>query len=130
MDEIVKRRMLYAVLLAALVALAGLLPTAAVAQALADPTRPPAALLNPVAASSAAAPATTAPRLQSILIARHPGGRHVAVIDGKTVRQGELVNGARLERMSQTEVVLVKGKLVQVLKLFPATASAGASPQR
>lgn len=122
--------MLAAALLAALVALAGLLPVAAFAQTvLRDPTRPPASVLTPVAASPEAT--RGGPRLQSILVARHPGGRHVAVIDGKTVRQGELLDGARLERVSDTEVVLVKGKTVQVLKLFPAAAaSAGASPPR
>ena len=133
MGEAVKRRLLALGLLALLVALAGLGPSTALAQApaaLSDPTRPPASLLQRTASTPApAAPST--PQLQSVLIARHAGGRQVAVIDGKTVRQGELFNGARLERMTQTEVVLVKGSSVQVLKLFPAAhASAGAAPQR
>lgn len=63
------------------------------------------------------------PQLQSILIAGAPGGRHVAVIDGDTVRLGDNYKGARVERMTQTEVVLSKGGKKQVLKLFPATAA-------
>ncbi|WP_223468012.1 hypothetical protein [Massilia soli] len=63
------------------------------------------------------------PKLQSILIARTPGGRHVAVIDGATVRLGDTYQGARVERMTQSEVVLSKGGKKQVLKLFPATVA-------
>ena len=57
--------------------------------------------------------------MQSVLIARHAGGRHVAVIDGQTVRLGEQFRGARVARMTQNEVVLVKGKERRVLRLFP-----------
>jgi MSHA biogenesis protein MshK len=128
MDETVKRRLLTAALLAALVAFAGFFPLAAEAQT--DPTRPPATLRNPVAPDAAVPAGPVEPRLQSILIARHAGGRHVAVIDGQTVRQGELFQGARLERMTETEVVLVKGKSIKVLKLFPAAAPQAPSLQR
>ena len=100
----------------------------AVAQNLEDPTRPPA-ILAPADPHAAAAPAAdSAPRLQSVLIGRGPGARHVAVIDGVTVRQGEKFRGARLERVSETEVELVKGAQRQILKLFPAEAH-DASPQ-
>lgn len=105
-----------------LVAAGTLLASAAVAQVLKDPTRPPASLLG----AAKGAPGTAAPQgphLQSILIARTPGGRHVAVIDGETVRLGDSFRGARVERMTQTEVVLSKGGKKQVLKLFPATVA-------
>lgn len=105
-----------------LVAAGTLLASAAVAQVLQDPTRPPASLLG----AAKGAPGTAAPQgphLQSILIARTPGGRHVAVIDGETVRLGDSFRGARVERMTQTEVVLSKGGKKQVLKLFPATVA-------
>ncbi|WP_229477286.1 hypothetical protein [Massilia rubra] len=90
-----------------------------------DPTRPPARLYTP-ADDAAAAPQSMEPQLQSVLIARHAGGRHVAVIDGQTVRLGEQFRGARVARMTDNEVVLVKGREQRVLRLFPRTPS----PQR
>ena len=101
--------------------LAALLVAAEVgAQGLPDPTRPPPSVLSPASAGSAdAAPLSSGPQLQSVLIARHPGGRHVAVIDGQTVQLGDKYKGALLTRMTATEVVLVNGKSRQVLKLYP-----------
>jgi MSHA biogenesis protein MshK len=93
----------------------------AAAQALQDPTRPPAA---PSAAGSAAA---AGPQLQSVLIGRAPGGRRVAVSDGETVRQGESFRGARLTRVGESEVELVRGRERQVLRLY-AQAAAPALP--
>ncbi|WP_020652167.1 hypothetical protein [Massilia niastensis] len=89
----------------------------AFAQTLADPTRPPAAL-DPGRAAGAAGDGQ--PRLQSVLIAARAGGRHVAVIDGETVRLGETFRGARVARMTQTEVELVRGRERQVLRLAAA----------
>ena len=110
---------------------AGLLSAAAhtSAQALQDPTRPPAALSVAGKGAATAPVAIDGPRLQSILIARTPGGRHVAVIDGQTVRLGETFKGARVEHMTATQVVLSKDGRKQTLKLFPATA-AGPNAQR
>jgi MSHA biogenesis protein MshK len=120
MDEAVKR-------LPALLAAAVLLGAygAAQAQPLRDPTRPPAQLLAARAWSAGAAGATAAaaPQLQSVLIGRQAGGRHVAVIDGETVRLGERFRGARVVRMTQTEVELVRGRERQVLKLAAADAA-------
>jgi MSHA biogenesis protein MshK len=102
----------------------------AAAQALQDPTRPPASLAAPQAGAfgtAAAAPAKKAPRLQSVLIARQPGGRHVAVIDGETLRIGDSFQGARVTRIEQNEVELSRGNARQVLKLNAAVpANAGA----
>lgn len=90
------------------------------AQALPDPTRPPAFLQRGGSAADSSAPATPAlPQLQSILIARHPGGRHVAVIDGHTLRPGDKHRGAVLTSITDSEVVLQSGKKRQVLRLFP-----------
>lgn len=89
-----------------------LVPVAAGAQALQDPTRPPA-----LATPGDGAGAASGPQLQSVLISRRPGGRHVAVIDGDTVRLGETYKGARVARIAQHEVELVRGKERQVLKL-------------
>lgn len=127
MDETVKRRLITAALLAALVAVAGFAPWAAKAQT--DPTRPPASLLHPVAPDAATPAAPVAPRLQSVLIGRGPGERRVAVIDGQTVRLGEQFRGARLARVTETEVELVQGSHRQVLKLFPAPAANAGTPQ-
>lgn len=110
-------------------ALASLAWCAAAQAQLADPTRPPAALMAPRAGAQADGGAQAAPQVQSILIARHPGGRQVAVIDGQTVQLGGQFRGARVERMTGTEVVLVKGTQRQVLKLFPASASPGVKRQ-
>jgi MSHA biogenesis protein MshK len=95
------------------------------AQGLQDPTRPPAQL--DVRAGAIAS--SGGPQLQSVLIAAGSGGRHVAVIDGETVRLGESWRGARVVRMTQSEVELVRGREHQVLKLNPsAPAGTGAIP--
>jgi MSHA biogenesis protein MshK len=52
----------------------------------------------------------------------------VAVIDGQTVRLGGKFKGARLVRVSETEVELLAGTHRQILKLFPATAPDAAKP--
>jgi MSHA biogenesis protein MshK len=88
---------------------------AAQAQGLQDPTRPPAQAQLARPGEAVAAP--SGPQLQSVLIARAPGGRQVAVIDGETVRLGDTFHGARLVRMTQGEVELVRGRERQVLKL-------------
>jgi len=93
------------------------------AQALLDPTRPPPGM-NRVTPEAALADGV--PRLQSVLIARHAGGRHVAVIDGETVRLGESFKGARVARVSADEVVLVRGSERQVLRMDAPLA--GMSP--
>ena len=117
MDEALKPLALVFLAAACLVVI-----SSASAQALQDPTRPPASLMSPQTGTPGAA-TVEGPQLQSILIARTPGGRHVAVIDGATVRLGDTYKGARVERMTQTEVVLSRGGKQQVLKLFPATAA-------
>lgn len=118
MDEAVKRS-----LACLLLACAG----AAGAQALHDPTRPPASLVAlqagaGVGATAAGPAAQPAPRLQSVLVGRQPGGRSVAVIDGETLRVGELYKGARVTRIGQDEVELRRGGARQVLKLNAAAA--------
>ncbi len=96
------------------------------ADVLQDPTRPAAG-----AAVNATAPGTPAsgPRLQSILVAREAGGRHLAVIDGETVRLGEQFHGARVTRIGDDEVELVRGGERQVLRLY-AQEAPGMTPVR
>ena len=103
-----------------------LVPGLAPAQvSLPDPTRPPATMSAPVAPSGAAA-VSAGPQVQSILISLHPGGRRLAVIDGKTLRQGQRINGALVEAIHPTEVVLRKGHQRQVLKLYRPAARGAA----
>jgi MSHA biogenesis protein MshK len=85
------------------------------AQALQDPTKPPVAA-TPVAAGPAAA--VSGPQLQTILIGRAAGGRHLAVIDGETVRLGDSFHGAKVARIGENEVELVRGGERQVLRLY------------
>ena len=123
MDEAVKESLVKPLILTTLAALA-LAHLPASAQSLADPTRPPAMLDT----SRADGLDAGLPRLQSVLIAR-TGGRHVAVIDGETVRLGDSFRGARVARMTQTEVELVRGRERQVLRLEALAAPvAGITP--
>ena len=102
-------------LLASLLALS-LAPSVAQAQALDDPTRPPAALWAP----AAAAPVGPArPQLQSVLISNKPGGRRVAVIDGQVVRVGSKVGDAVVTEIRDTAVLLRRGKTLETFKLYP-----------
>jgi MSHA biogenesis protein MshK len=121
MDEAVISTTMKPALGAALLAL--LLAGGAHAQPLQDPTKPPPAA-TPVAGGPLA-PAAAGPQLQSILIGRAAGGRHVAVIDGETVRQGESFRGAKVVRIGENEVELVRGGERQVLRLFAEAAVAG-----
>jgi MSHA biogenesis protein MshK len=85
------------------------------AQSMQDPTRP--ALAGASDGESGAAPA--GPQLESVLIARHPGGRNLAVINGDTVRQGDTYKGARVARITHSSVELVRGKDREVLQMSP-----------
>jgi MSHA biogenesis protein MshK len=84
------------------------------AEALQDPTRPPAALDR--AAESGTGAAVTGPVLQSVLISPR---RTMATISGRTVKVGDKVGEARVIRISETEVVLRNGRDLETLKLFP-----------
>lgn len=94
-----------------LIALGLLAATAAAAQGLSDPTRPPSASA-PSAARSEAPPA----RLQSVLISP---GRKLAVIDGQTVALGGRLGEAIVVAIAPTQVVLQTGASYQTLRLFP-----------
>jgi len=125
MDEAVKTMAM--ALMLACCGLAASAPALASAQALQDPTRPPASLIA-AAAGPAAGTAPAGPQLQTILIGRAPGGRHLAVIDGETVRPGDDFHGARVTRIADNEVELVRGRERQVLRL--ARDAGGMSPVR
>jgi MSHA biogenesis protein MshK len=84
------------------------------ADALQDPTRPPATLDRP--GESGAVVAASGPVLQSILISP---GRTIATISGQTVKVGDKVGEASVVKISETEVVLRNGRNLETLKLFP-----------
>lgn len=117
-----------------LAALSALLVAAgAQAQGVPDPTRPPAVMTPPLVVPGGAVVLPRAerapPQLQSILVSLRPGGRRVAVIDGKTVRQGQRVGGALVVAIGASEVVLRRGSQTQTLKLFrPAARVATVQP--
>lgn len=83
------------------------------AQTTADPTRPPAALLDN--SSQSAVPAEAV--LQSVLIPKK--GRPLAVIGGQTVKLGELFDERRLVKVSEREVVLEGPNGKESLPLTP-----------
>jgi MSHA biogenesis protein MshK len=124
MDEAVMPTTMKPVFAAACLAL--LLSGSAQAQGLLDPTKPPPAA-TPV--TSAPLAATSGPQLQSILIGRAAGGRHLAVIDGETVRPGDSFHGAKVARIGENEVELVRAGERQVLRLY-AQAAEGVTPAR
>ncbi len=95
--------------------LMGLSASPAVAQALSDPTRPPAA---PAASPDEGLNETAkgALRLQSVLISP---GRRVAVIDGRLVQLGERIGDATLVAISESQVVLQRAGGRETLKLNP-----------
>ena len=91
------------------------------AQALVDPTRPPDAA--PVLGSAVSAGAAR-PQLQSVLVSNRPGGRRLAVIDGRSVRVGDKVGGAVVVGIGEASVVLRRGKILETLRLYPQTVDA------
>ncbi|TYQ19745.1 UNVERIFIED_ORG: hypothetical protein JN05_01112 [Zoogloea ramigera] len=93
---------------------------------LADPTRPPPEAQ--LAAGAQAAPVHSGPQLQSVLNGNH--GRQVAVIDGQALRVGDKINGATLVQVGKDQVVLQRGRVRQVLKLYPDASAASGTVRR
>jgi MSHA biogenesis protein MshK len=104
MAERLMRSLTFLVLLAAL---------PAVAQGLADPTRPPS---GATLSTSAPAAAAAGPRLQSVLISP---GRKLAIIDGETIALGGNVGDATLVQVTETGVTLRRGAELTRLELYP-----------
>jgi MSHA biogenesis protein MshK len=96
-----------------LLAASSLLAGAALAQPLADPTRPATHAQGP-AELRHSEPAPT--RLQSVLIS---AGRNTAVIDGRAVRVGDRVGDAILVSIEPSEVTLQRGAARERLTLLP-----------
>lgn len=88
-------------------------PVAALAQTLADPTKPPAEIS---AAPAAQAAASSDSGLQSVIISP---ARNAAIINGQTVEVGAKYGDARLVEVNESGVVLEGPQGRQVLTLFP-----------
>jgi MSHA biogenesis protein MshK len=99
------------------------------AQALHDPTRPPAEFGR--AMQGEGPTVESGPRLQSVLISPK---RRVAVISGQTVMVGDKFGTAQIASISENEVVLRGGGTTQTLKLYPGMdktpANAGRNKSR
>jgi MSHA biogenesis protein MshK len=100
----------------AVLALLQIAGASAFAEALADPTRPPAILTQDAHPDGKAPAPASGPVLQSILISPT---RVVAIISGETVKQGDKYGDSRVVKISEGEVVLRSGSQLQTLKLFP-----------
>jgi len=87
------------------------MPAVALAQAMTDPTRPPTGY-----AEADVGMASGGPVLQSVLITPT---LQAAIINGEMVKLGGKFGGAKLVKVSESEVVLKDGGESQVLKLYP-----------
>ena len=82
------------------------------AEELADPTRPPAAIVIPATATAGSLPSG----LQSVIISKN---RRAAIIDGETVELRGKHGDATLIEVAESGVVLQGAQGRQVLMLFP-----------
>ncbi len=87
----------------------------ALAQGLQDPTKP-ATSVSALSTTSEGEIAATGPVLQSVLIGTK---RKIAVIDGQVIALHGKFGDQVLVQINESEVVLQRGKDMQVLKLFP-----------
>ena len=85
----------------------------ALAQGLADPTRPPNVV--PAAGGGQAEAEAPSTQLQSVLLSPR---RKLAVINGQTVALGEKVGDAVVTKITESAVVLKYGDRTEVLKLL------------
>ncbi len=99
--------------------------TAAIAQTLPDPTRPPDSVISPVDQPAARRDSG----LQSLIISPT---RRAAIINGQTVELGGMLGDAKLVEVNESYVVLRNAEGKQVLHMFDGVeikrkAPAGAS---
>ncbi len=93
-----------------------LLPAAAGAQSLADPTRPPSHLIDPARGGMVQGEVSSNP-LQSII---RSGKTRKALINGELVKPGDKVGTAVVESIGDAEVVLKQEDgSKETLKLYP-----------
>ena len=82
------------------------------AQSLSDPTRPPASLGFAQGANLVA----SGPVLQSVFIS---AGQKLAIISGQKVGLGGRYGDSEVVKITDGEVILLTGKSLRTLKLFP-----------
>lgn len=86
------------------------------AQALADPTKPPARLLEPAPQERADGDSPAAAGLQAIV--RRAGQKPAALINGEYVVQGQTVGDAKLIKVGEDSVKLKSAAGVETLYLI------------
>ncbi len=91
--------------------------TVASAQALVDPTRPPAGIDKPATAETPGEEKPAASGLQTII--RRKGEKPAAVINGEYVTLGGRVGEARVVRIGEDSVTLRSATGTEVMKLAP-----------
>jgi MSHA biogenesis protein MshK len=82
----------------------------------ADPTRPPAAMLEP----SSSNPTEATNGLQTVIVRKRGAARSLAVINGQTVELGGKVGDARVVRIDESQVELQGPGGKEVMRLTPA----------
>ena len=96
--------------------LVGLAVAAAAGAQVPDPTRPPVAAMEPEAAGGSAMPVESG--VQTVILRR--GGKSAAVINGKYVSVGDMVGDKRVQKISESEVILKGPGGREVIKVMPA----------
>jgi len=91
--------------------------TVASAQALVDPTKPPAGIDKPATVEAPGEENAASSGLQTII--RRKGEKPAAVINGEYVTLGGRVGEARVVRINEDSVTLRSGAGTEVLKLAP-----------
>jgi hypothetical protein len=93
------------------------------AETLIDPTRSPLGTGPTGEAGAPASEPAPPPPTRVQMIVRGPGETRTAIIDGNNVRVGDTVRlragSARVERITDTSVVLARGDGRETLQLFP-----------
>jgi MSHA biogenesis protein MshK len=91
----------------------------AVGSELPDPTRPPAALINPSASGGGVVEdVASGPTLQSVILRK--GQKPAAIISGERVELGGKYGDARLTKVSESRVVLSGASGSETLLLTPS----------
>jgi hypothetical protein len=98
------------------VILAGLIGAGTVQAQVPDPTRPAGAQMTPEAGSGTTAPIESG--VQTVIL--RPGGKSAAVINGQYVVVGDKFGDKRVQRITETEIVLKGESGREVIKVMPS----------
>ncbi len=100
--------------------------SAAFAQALRDPTRPPSVVLAEPGGEARGSAGAGGMVLQSVIVS---GGRRLALIDGRTYTVGDKIGEAKLISISGSEVILRESGGRKVLRLTPNATKTTIAPE-